>query len=109
MPEKTMNDAATETPVEVQPLPTSQEVADTLSRALDATCDVLVLLDQDTIRLVPSSLEDIALVTIMGELVAPGEAFARRMSRYLDHLPQPTEARHHTRVPSRIVDDDIPF
>ncbi len=100
MPESRMNDATTDTPAEVQPLPTSQDVADTLARAFDATCDVLALLDTDRNGAAPGSLEHVALDAIMEAVQSPGGDFAVRLNRYLTHLPQPTDPRRHAEVPN---------
>ena len=91
---------------EAQTQPNSQEVADILSRAFDAVCDVLTLLDENRICWTSGSLEDVALAEIMGSVVSPGRQYARRLSPYLCHLPKPTEARRHQWVPDS---DEIPF
>lgn len=88
-----------------QPLPTSQEVADVLSRAYDATQDVIYLLDESRICPTPGSLEHVAFAALIERVVPQGRAFAERLSHYLRHLPGSTEARRH-QIP---VYDDYPF
>lgn len=91
-----------------QPLPTSQEAADALSRAFDAACDVLAMLNEELICPTPGSLEHVAYAVLMERVAPPGFLFAERLAHYLQHLPEPTEARRHTGVPCPDP-ADIPF
>lgn len=102
-------EAGTAQVAEVQTLPTSQEVADTLSRAYDAACDVLAMLDESRICPTPGSLEHIAFAALMERVVHPGRDFALCLSHYLQHLPEPTDARRHDVPGPPFYDDDIPF
>ena len=90
------------------PLPTSQEVADALSRAYDSTCDVLAMLNEERICPNPGSLEHVAFASIMARIVPQGRELARSLEKYLRHLPPPTEARRYSGI-SQFDDFDIPF
>jgi len=84
---------------------TSQEVADVLSRAYDATRAVLIMLEEDDRTYpTPGSLEHVAFAVLLERVVPLGSEFACRLSHYLRHLPEPTEPRRYD-----IRDHDIPF